>query len=146
MMLVYVVRKKALANSVDPDETPHDAASHQGLRCLLEGISCWNRILKALAYSLDPDETPQNVAEEPHSSREVRFIANLARECPNQPCLDPSSHAERPKPPRCLPPGDNARNTAPNRKRGNPAPDNPQVDKKAPIPISVMCLTLSPKR
>ncbi|KAH3737918.1 hypothetical protein DPMN_044516 [Dreissena polymorpha] len=29
--------KKALANSVDPDETPHDAASHQGLRfCLKE--------------------------------------------------------------------------------------------------------------
>ncbi|KAH3819148.1 hypothetical protein DPMN_120881 [Dreissena polymorpha] len=31
--------KKASANSVDPDETPHDAASHQGLRCLLKGIS-----------------------------------------------------------------------------------------------------------
>ncbi|KAH3874921.1 hypothetical protein DPMN_038178 [Dreissena polymorpha] len=31
--------KKALANSVDPDETPHDATSHQGLRCLLKGIS-----------------------------------------------------------------------------------------------------------
>ncbi|KAH3808390.1 hypothetical protein DPMN_136743 [Dreissena polymorpha] len=31
--------KKAFANSVDPDETPHDAASHQGLRCLLKGIS-----------------------------------------------------------------------------------------------------------
>ncbi|KAH3702565.1 hypothetical protein DPMN_077589, partial [Dreissena polymorpha] len=30
---------KALANSVDPDEMPHDAASHQGLRCLLKGIS-----------------------------------------------------------------------------------------------------------
>ncbi|KAH3845782.1 hypothetical protein DPMN_088070 [Dreissena polymorpha] len=27
--------KKALANSADPDETQHDAASHQGLRCLL---------------------------------------------------------------------------------------------------------------
>ncbi|KAH3832053.1 hypothetical protein DPMN_105329 [Dreissena polymorpha] len=56
------VRKKALANSVDPDETPHDAASHLGLRCLLKGISCGNRILKAFANSLDPDETPQNVA------------------------------------------------------------------------------------
>ncbi|KAH3699558.1 hypothetical protein DPMN_074516 [Dreissena polymorpha] len=32
-------RKQAFANSVDPDETPHDAASHQGLRCLLKGIS-----------------------------------------------------------------------------------------------------------
>jgi len=32
-------RKRALANSVDPDETPHDAASRQGLRCLLKGIS-----------------------------------------------------------------------------------------------------------
>ncbi|KAH3873345.1 hypothetical protein DPMN_036579 [Dreissena polymorpha] len=31
-------RKTALANSVDPDETPHDAASHLGLRCLLKGI------------------------------------------------------------------------------------------------------------
>ena len=36
--------KKALANSVDPDETPHDAASHQGLRCLLKGISMRNII------------------------------------------------------------------------------------------------------
>ncbi|KAH3857986.1 hypothetical protein DPMN_100605 [Dreissena polymorpha] len=32
----------ALANSVDPDETPHDAASHQGLRCLVKGISYTN--------------------------------------------------------------------------------------------------------
>ncbi|KAH3824015.1 hypothetical protein DPMN_125843, partial [Dreissena polymorpha] len=39
--------KKALANSVDPDETPHDAASHQGLRCLLKGIS------RGLSY-IDP--------------------------------------------------------------------------------------------
>ena len=35
-------RKKALANSVDPDEMLHDAASHQGLRCLLIGISVRN--------------------------------------------------------------------------------------------------------
>jgi hypothetical protein len=35
-------RKRALANSVDPDETPHDAASRQGLRCLLKGISVRN--------------------------------------------------------------------------------------------------------
>ncbi|KAH3898112.1 hypothetical protein DPMN_022314 [Dreissena polymorpha] len=28
--------KKALANSVDPDETPHDAAFHLGLRCFLK--------------------------------------------------------------------------------------------------------------
>ncbi|KAH3821981.1 hypothetical protein DPMN_123750 [Dreissena polymorpha] len=27
------LEKKAFANSVDPDETPHDAASHLGLRC-----------------------------------------------------------------------------------------------------------------
>ncbi|KAH3724921.1 hypothetical protein DPMN_050748, partial [Dreissena polymorpha] len=33
------LEKKALTNSVDPDETPHDAASHQGLRCLLTEIS-----------------------------------------------------------------------------------------------------------
>ncbi|KAH3815487.1 hypothetical protein DPMN_144010 [Dreissena polymorpha] len=32
-------RKKAMANSVGPDETPHDAASHLDLRCLLKGIS-----------------------------------------------------------------------------------------------------------
>ncbi|KAH3711264.1 hypothetical protein DPMN_070766 [Dreissena polymorpha] len=31
--------EEALANIVDPDETPHDAASHLGLRCLLKGIS-----------------------------------------------------------------------------------------------------------
>jgi hypothetical protein len=31
-----------LANSVNPDETPHDAASHQGLRCLLKGLSVRN--------------------------------------------------------------------------------------------------------
>ena len=40
--LCLASRKKALANSVDPDETPHDAASHQGLRCLLKGISVRN--------------------------------------------------------------------------------------------------------
>ncbi|KAH3754567.1 hypothetical protein DPMN_189244 [Dreissena polymorpha] len=33
------LEKKAVANGVYPDETPHDAASHQGLRCLLKGIS-----------------------------------------------------------------------------------------------------------
>ncbi|KAH3819077.1 hypothetical protein DPMN_120808 [Dreissena polymorpha] len=36
---IHASRKKAFANSVDPDETPHDAASHQGLRCLLKEIS-----------------------------------------------------------------------------------------------------------
>ncbi|KAH3724372.1 hypothetical protein DPMN_050188 [Dreissena polymorpha] len=30
------VLKKDIANSVDPDETPHNAASHLGLRCLLQ--------------------------------------------------------------------------------------------------------------
>ena len=40
--LCLASRKKALANSVDPDETPHDAASHQGLRCLLKGMSVRN--------------------------------------------------------------------------------------------------------
>jgi len=35
-------RKKALANSIEPDETPHDAASHQGLCCLFKGISVRN--------------------------------------------------------------------------------------------------------
>ncbi len=40
--LCLASRKKALANSVDPDETPHNAASHQGLRCLLKGISVRN--------------------------------------------------------------------------------------------------------
>ena len=47
-MLLYLTHlclasiKKTLANSKDPDETPHDAASHLGLRCLLEGISVRN--------------------------------------------------------------------------------------------------------
>ena len=40
--LCLASRKKALANSVDPNETPHDAAFHQGLRCLLKGISVRN--------------------------------------------------------------------------------------------------------
>ena len=40
--LCLASRKKALANSVDPNETPHAAASHLGLRCLLEGISVRN--------------------------------------------------------------------------------------------------------
>ena len=40
--LCLASRKKALANRVDTDETPHDAASHQGLRCLLKGISVRN--------------------------------------------------------------------------------------------------------
>ncbi|KAH3848549.1 hypothetical protein DPMN_090916 [Dreissena polymorpha] len=36
---MHSVQEKALANSADPVETPRDAASHQGLRCLLKGIS-----------------------------------------------------------------------------------------------------------
>ncbi len=40
--LCLASRKKTLTNSVGPDETPHDAASHQGLRCLLKGISVRN--------------------------------------------------------------------------------------------------------
>ena len=40
--LCLASRKKALVNSVDPDETPHDAASHQVLRSLLKGISVRN--------------------------------------------------------------------------------------------------------
>ncbi|KAH3874020.1 hypothetical protein DPMN_037261 [Dreissena polymorpha] len=85
-------RKKALANSVDPDETLHDAASHQGLRYLLIGISevyeeednalfmskdptdrpilagylinspVREPNFEGLCKQLDPDETPQNVA------------------------------------------------------------------------------------
>ncbi|KAH3725437.1 hypothetical protein DPMN_051270, partial [Dreissena polymorpha] len=39
IIMDYRLEKKALAKSVDPDETPHDAASHQGLRCLFKGIS-----------------------------------------------------------------------------------------------------------
>ncbi|KAH3855604.1 hypothetical protein DPMN_098174 [Dreissena polymorpha] len=49
--LCLASRKRALANGADPDETPHDAASHLGLRCLLKGIS-----------SVDPDETPHDAA------------------------------------------------------------------------------------
>ena len=33
-----------MANSVDPDETPHDATSHRGLRCLPKGISVRNNL------------------------------------------------------------------------------------------------------
>ncbi|KAH3879797.1 hypothetical protein DPMN_003703, partial [Dreissena polymorpha] len=98
----------ALANSVDPDETLHDAASHQGLRCLLIGISevyeeednalfmskdptdkpilagylinsPGNRILKAFANSLDPDETPQNVASHQDPNYELKSFINTSK-------------------------------------------------------------------
>ena len=36
--------KKVLSNKVYPDEKPHDAASHQGLRSLLTGMSVRNII------------------------------------------------------------------------------------------------------
>ncbi|KAH3839390.1 hypothetical protein DPMN_112820 [Dreissena polymorpha] len=42
------ITKKALANSADPDKTPHDTAK------------------KSLANSVDPDETPHDAAELPH--------------------------------------------------------------------------------
>ncbi|KAH3898615.1 hypothetical protein DPMN_022852, partial [Dreissena polymorpha] len=52
-------RKKTLANSVDPDETLHDAASHQGLRCLLIGISeVYEEEDNALFMSKDPTDRP----------------------------------------------------------------------------------------
>ncbi|KAH3885126.1 hypothetical protein DPMN_009116 [Dreissena polymorpha] len=39
LRVTFRLEKKALANSEDPDETPHDAASNLGLRCLLKEIS-----------------------------------------------------------------------------------------------------------
>ena len=46
---------KALANSVDPDDMPHDAASHQGLGCLLKGNSV-RKFLSIEIHKLDiPD-------------------------------------------------------------------------------------------
>ncbi|KAH3855644.1 hypothetical protein DPMN_098214, partial [Dreissena polymorpha] len=39
-----LMHEKALANSVDPDETPHDAASHQGLHCLLKEFLYNNKL------------------------------------------------------------------------------------------------------
>ncbi|KAH3749376.1 hypothetical protein DPMN_183873, partial [Dreissena polymorpha] len=62
-------RKKALANSVAPDETQHDAAKVRNR--VLSNVQCGNRILKAFANSLDPDETPQNVAS--HQDPNCRF-------------------------------------------------------------------------
>ncbi|KAH3895602.1 hypothetical protein DPMN_019767 [Dreissena polymorpha] len=51
--------KMALANSVDPDETLHGAASHQGLRCLLIGISeVYEEEDNALFMSKDPTDKP----------------------------------------------------------------------------------------
>ncbi|KAH3715550.1 hypothetical protein DPMN_058261 [Dreissena polymorpha] len=44
--------KKDFANSIDPVETPHDAASHQGLRCVLKGISCYLRSNQAKIRAL----------------------------------------------------------------------------------------------
>ena len=39
-----------VANSVDPDETPHDAASHLGLHCLLRSV-CPNTYGKYDSYT-----------------------------------------------------------------------------------------------
>ena len=36
--------KGSEANNADPDQTPHDVASDQGLQCLLTGFSVKNRI------------------------------------------------------------------------------------------------------
>ncbi|KAH3791698.1 hypothetical protein DPMN_145187 [Dreissena polymorpha] len=73
---------KAFANSLDPDETPQNVASHLDPNCkplrlasyrhtymYVHLVQCGNRILKAFANSLDPDETPQNVAshQDPNS-------------------------------------------------------------------------------
>ena len=41
------------ANSADPDQTPQNAASDQGLHCLLTGISIRNRI-KMKTYTISP--------------------------------------------------------------------------------------------
>ena len=41
------------ANSADPDQTPQNAASDQGLHCLLAGISIRNRI-KMKKYTRHP--------------------------------------------------------------------------------------------
>ena len=46
--LCLASRKNALTNSVDPDKTPHDAASHQGLRCLLKGYFVRNILNKEI--------------------------------------------------------------------------------------------------
>ena len=42
IIICLASRKAALANSKDPDETPHDAASHLGLWCLLKWFSVRN--------------------------------------------------------------------------------------------------------
>ena len=46
-----------LANSVDPDEMPHDVAFHQGLHCLLRQIHLqrkkYNIFFDPLIYTID---------------------------------------------------------------------------------------------
>ncbi|KAH3775663.1 hypothetical protein DPMN_177069 [Dreissena polymorpha] len=48
-------RKKALENSVDPDETPHDAASHQKSTCSPEFLT----LNSALSFALGTDTVMQ---------------------------------------------------------------------------------------
>ena len=49
-----------MANSVDPDETPHSVASHLGLYCLLRPVCPKTYGKYGMANSADPDQTPRS--------------------------------------------------------------------------------------
>ena len=61
MMLVSVTRGPGhiqfykrvftLANSADPDETPHIAASHLGLRCICSILACIQHVPEARTFN-----------------------------------------------------------------------------------------------
>ncbi|KAH3897462.1 hypothetical protein DPMN_021650 [Dreissena polymorpha] len=51
--------KKALANSADPDEMPHDAVSPLGLRCLLKGISVFELTSQEAEHEKETDQPKQ---------------------------------------------------------------------------------------
>ena len=55
------------ANSVDPDEMPHNVAFHLGLHCLSRVIIFFkidflSDVFFSFTNSVDPDEMPHNVA------------------------------------------------------------------------------------
>ena len=57
-----------LANCADPDQTPHNAASDQGLHCLHTEYSNPYKpsalFVGTLANCADPDQTPHNAASD----------------------------------------------------------------------------------
>ena len=70
MRFTYFYRKmvKLFANSGDPDQTPHSAASDLGLHCLLMSLLQVSRLqwVKIMSHSITPDR--RSIKYFPHFS------------------------------------------------------------------------------